>query len=113
MGEMVEGKLEVGIIKRSILVIFSMSSGMHSKVLLTLAGGILNAFCTRMGSICHTTVEIDNCRIYAKIGLNERRVLRTHLCSCEPEACAQCHKSSLLNEKSNFGLGIALIICEI
>ena len=24
--------------------------------------------------------------------LSERRVLRTHLCSCEPEACAQCHK---------------------
>ena len=24
--------------------------------------------------------------------LSKRRVLRTHLCSCEPEACTQCYK---------------------
>ena len=27
--------------------------------------------------------------------LSERRVLRTHLCPCEPEACAQCHKCEI------------------
>ena len=61
-------KLEVGIIKGSILVIFSICSGMHSKVVLSLAGAILNAFLTRMGSICYMLAEIEIFRKCAKIG---------------------------------------------
>ena len=56
---MPKAKLEVGIIMGSILVNFLMFAGMCSKAVLSLAGGILNAFCTRMGLICHILAEIE------------------------------------------------------
>ena len=46
---MVEAKLEVGIIKGSILMKFFMCSEMCSKVVLRLVGVILNAFCINLG----------------------------------------------------------------
>ena len=57
--EISKGKLEVGIIKGSILVKFLMCSGMCSKVVLRLAGAILNAFCINLGSIYRRAAEIE------------------------------------------------------
>ena len=47
-----EGKLEVGIIKGSILVNVLIWSEMCFKVVVRLGGAILNAFCINMGLIC-------------------------------------------------------------
>ena len=54
-----KAKLEVSIIKASILVIFLMCSRMHSTALLGLVGAIMNRFCTRIGSICQILAEIE------------------------------------------------------
>ena len=66
--EISKGKLEVGIIKGSILVKFLMCSGMCSKVVLRLAGAILDAFCINMGLICRKTAQNEIFEKCAKIG---------------------------------------------
>ena len=63
-----EGKLEVSIIKGSILVNFSMCSGICFEVVLSLAGAILNAFWTRISLSYHILAEIEIFRKCATIG---------------------------------------------
>ena len=64
---MPKAKLEVGIIKGSILVNFLICSEMCSKVVLRLIRAIMNAFCTNMGLFCHILAEIEIFRKCAKI----------------------------------------------
>ena len=75
---------------------------MCSKVVVRLGGVILNAFCTRMSSICHILAQIEIFRKCAKIGSVSGE--------CFAPICAHVSRRHV-HSVISFGLGIALMIC--